>query len=610
MNYRNHFLWLMLGTPWLIGQAHGLLLAAPRIDSSAGDPLYAEIPFSQAQSRKPVRVSIAQTQSGIQSSADTAQTQPYNFYVRQNEQGAGIIVVTSTIPMDDAPLDLTLRIEDDQNVRYQQLQGALPSRIDRLKAKLNESRGGAPRGPAIRGQDVPVNLPVSGTAPPALRPVEQPLLLSRQAPPPLGSAAALIATTKPSDSALPGDGSASAATGRTPPPIASAPLTPAATSLNDAAPAPAASSITKITPAAIVYVNAMPAQRTEHQGRASDSAVATASVATAANAAPALTDTGTLTLPVPASAAVANPSSSSSAAIVTHTINQTPVAATPQAKPSAPPVTAVQSNTTPGSTVASRHRQNQPPVGSPAHLPAEQRLPHKPLSSATPTVKPQMVKPVARSSQTATHTVKANDSLWKIASMLSRQTQQPVSQVMRQIRQQNPQAFIGGNPNLLRQGVILNIPAPLNVAPVKAAPQATASASTTPQDRTVRQQDAHLSIVGSNQGSAQGNGQGNGKSGMGTAEQQALANELTQKRLATLKMQQHVSALDQRLAAKKQRIALLNRKLANIQQQLQQQQSVPAGKPTTAPSSATPPVKSQSQQSSTMTMKTANQENA
>lgn len=160
---------LLLVMPSLVWSvtAHALILGNAKIDSSSGDPLYAEIPFSQAQSRTPIKVSIAQPfEQGIAAINDDNQTTQYNFYVRQNQSGSGIIVVTTSTPFTSPSVNLTLKVEDDGDTRYQQIKNPLPTRIERLKADLNAK----PLQPQVivNEADIALDLPISRTPPPPL----------------------------------------------------------------------------------------------------------------------------------------------------------------------------------------------------------------------------------------------------------------------------------------------------------------------------------------------------------------------------------------------------------------------------------------------------------
>ncbi len=138
--------------------SHALTLDPVNIDSSRGEPLYAEIPFRQAQSKKSINVSIAQPfESGEVAVLNEAEYAHYNFYVRQNADGNGVIVITSSRAINSNVIDLTLKIEDAGQTRIQQVRGSLPSRIDRLKSSLNETVR-KPRY-VTNDQDLKLNLP-------------------------------------------------------------------------------------------------------------------------------------------------------------------------------------------------------------------------------------------------------------------------------------------------------------------------------------------------------------------------------------------------------------------------------------------------------------------
>ena len=156
---------------------HALIIEPVKIDSSQGEPLYAEIPFHNASNQSPLQVAIAQPfELGILEVNDPAQFSHFNFYVRQNAEGNGVIVITSSRPLNDNALNLVLKINDNGQVHMQELQQRLPSRIDRLKSSLQDT----PLQPRIMvdEKDIELNLPTSSLLP------EQQLVIS-QTPPPM-----------------------------------------------------------------------------------------------------------------------------------------------------------------------------------------------------------------------------------------------------------------------------------------------------------------------------------------------------------------------------------------------------------------------------------------
>ncbi|OEY93124.1 hypothetical protein BJI46_05125 [Acinetobacter qingfengensis] len=160
-----------------------------KIDSSQGEPLYAEIPFNYAQSTTPIQVSIAQSQDlntfGINANANPSSTY-FNTYVRQNSQGKGVIVIISTRPIQDNSIDLVLKINDGNQTRLQQIRSVLPNRIDRLQSRLNDTTL-QPRS-ISNEKDIALNLPVVKDRPIQTRSSnenDQALIVSQQTPPKL-----------------------------------------------------------------------------------------------------------------------------------------------------------------------------------------------------------------------------------------------------------------------------------------------------------------------------------------------------------------------------------------------------------------------------------------
>ncbi|WP_173911633.1 FimV family protein [Acinetobacter sp. Marseille-Q1618] len=165
--------------------------------------------------------------------------------------------------------------------------------------------------------------------------------------------------------------------------------------------------------------------------------------------------------------------------------------------------------------------------------------------------------------------VQANESLWKIASKIAARTHQSVPEVMRQLQANNPEAFIQGDPNRLRQGVALNLvqPMPNTQQKFKPAPPTTQQA---PSGKTrYRLNQAEMSIV-VDQKSSQDSSTTHTNSLQKTTSAE-LSTKVMTAREKTVKLQNNVTQLNSALNQKNNRIQLLNARLAQIQQQLQQQ---------------------------------------
>lgn len=224
-----------------------------------------------------------------------------------------------------------------------------------------------------------------------------------------------------------------------------------------------------------------------------------------------------------------------------------------------------------------------------AHTPAPKTEPQKIEKTAVEhksekanTIKPksdtqkasQQNKPTANNSldKAPRHVVRANESLWKIASRIAAETHQSVPEVMRQIKENNADAFIQGDINRIRRGVALNLAASYQQVPQpksKVPPKAPQIAKKQSGSAKYRLDQAEMSLVADNeQSSAQGSAKQNTQVNQTTAE---LSTKVMTSREKTVKLQKNVTQLASALQEKNQRIQLLNARLAQLQQQLQQQ---------------------------------------
>ena len=486
--------------------SHALTLDPVNIDSSRGEPLYAEIPFRQAQSKKSINVSIAQPfESGEVAVLDEAKYAHYNFYVRQNADGNGVIVITSSRAINSDIIDLTLKIDDAGQTRIQQVRGSLPSRIDRLKSSLNDTVL-KPRY-VTNDQDLKLNLPEVSNLP-----EENQLRIASVAPPMMQK--------------------------------------------KSSTPEPSKNSTVASTPSLV----SAPAQQVDRQPTVSTKATTSNTTVTQSNPQPVRKDKSATNATVPSPKGEVN-------------INVTRRDAS-QPAPKAEPVKVAKTAT---------------PVAQPAA---------KVTASSKPTAQPSEPKPVAEKAKTKTttakkvqkqststtanakemHQVQANESLWGIANQISKQENIPISQVMKQIQENNKHAFINGNANQLKQGAILSLNYQYQVPTAK--PQATAQVekpkamkSPAPQKAPTaaqKQSQAHMSIVaGDSKGSTQGT--------KAKGSDKKVANELTvqvkQQRESALGLQNNVRKLDRELEVKENRIALINARLAELEQQLKKRQA-------------------------------------
>lgn len=167
------------------------------------------------------------------------------------------------------------------------------------------------------------------------------------------------------------------------------------------------------------------------------------------------------------------------------------------------------------------------------------------------------------------YTVQANESLWSIANKIAAKTGRNVADVMRELQADNQNAFIQGDPNRIRQGIALNLSQALPANPQQKFKPAQPTTEQKPSAKTkYRLNQAEMSIVAdqkktTNLATEQKNSQQNPTS----AE---LSTKVMTAREKTVKLQNNVTQLSLALNQKNNRIQLLNARLAQIQQQLQQ----------------------------------------
>ncbi|MCH4247993.1 MAG: hypothetical protein LKF82_09180 [Acinetobacter populi] len=472
-----------------------LVIEPVTIDSSQGEPLYAEIPFYHAESNTPIKVSIAQPfEMGRPEVINQNQFSHLNFYIRQNSQGDGVIVITSSRPIQENNIDIALKIIDGGQTRFQQIRARLPSRIDRLQATLNAK----PLQPKIiqNENDIALNLPTAGTipnAPSSQNNTDQALVVQRAAPPPLlknnsiskSSSSPALVVTAPSPQSVSVNGKENTATAR---------VSPQAARSEDTQTASAPMTAHKTTPQPL---------QTDRVNASNLSIDVTRRATNDSNK------------PVQTTA------TSSSETMLAKQTNTS---------------TAVKNNQTASNT---NHTTSKP-------------------------------------RDTSSHLVKANESLWGIAINIAQQQNIPVQQVMQQIQAQNQHAFINGNANRLKQGVVLNLPGnyPVSTAQVKKQPAKTEQVPALAKNQSQppiaqKQTDAHMSIVANDKGAIQGSDKNSAES----KQRHELTVQVQQQRQAALGLQNNVLQLDQQLKSKERRIALLNARLAELQQQLKSKEA-------------------------------------
>ena len=137
---------------------YAITLDPIQIQSAPGDLLYAEMNFQQADPNSTLQVSLA-TPDDL--SALGVIHQPpgnLNFYTRQNGQGSGVIVITSSRPVNDSELNIVVKISEGSATRLQHIKTVIkPSAIK--KTENNESTLSPQL--IVNEKDIALNLPES-----------------------------------------------------------------------------------------------------------------------------------------------------------------------------------------------------------------------------------------------------------------------------------------------------------------------------------------------------------------------------------------------------------------------------------------------------------------
>nr|WP_174506763.1 hypothetical protein [Acinetobacter sp. Marseille-Q1620] len=168
------------------------------------------------------------------------------------------------------------------------------------------------------------------------------------------------------------------------------------------------------------------------------------------------------------------------------------------------------------------------------------------------------------------YVVKSNETLWGIAAKIAAKNHRKIHDVMREIKENNQHAFIQGNENRLRQGVALNLAALNTPSQPKynQKPKTIKSNAQAYKKTKYRLDQAEMSLVASQQSDSSLSATANQ-----ATQNTKLNTQLVQKRQNTLYLQKQVSQSELNLKLKEQRIQILNAKLAQLQQQLQQQEN-------------------------------------
>lgn len=137
---------------------YAITLDPIQIQSAPGDLLYAEMNFQQADPNSTLQVSLA-TPEDLSALGVTHQPPGnLNFYTRQNGQGSGVIVITSSRPVIDPELNIIVKISEGSATRLQHIKTVIKPSVIK-KTENNESTLSPQL--IVNEKDIALNLPES-----------------------------------------------------------------------------------------------------------------------------------------------------------------------------------------------------------------------------------------------------------------------------------------------------------------------------------------------------------------------------------------------------------------------------------------------------------------
>lgn len=497
-----------------------LTLEPIRVQSGAGNLLYAEIKFSQAKPDSNIEAGLVEAQDLMRLGVTHQSPGHLNFFTRRSGDGTGVIVITSSRPIVDSELNLLLKIREGDATHIHQIRTPLtrsPSKKE-IPVDSNSDQVLIPQ-MIVSEKDIALELPSSESY--------QPLVLHK-----------------------------------TPVPIIPVSAAPALTESHAIAVLPVVKAPIKTTVQTQPVKSGQPAYTT--QAVVSDMNKTSSPMSTN-TAAPIAAHTPTTTAaqeqPTNVTTEPVEPLTATAVAPTSNSVEQ--IEAEVQASIIDQNQAKSQNNT---NELASQKHPAQEQASTP-ELPTP-----KPAAAPTPAVTQVATQ---KTDVDHKHLVQANESLWKIAARIAAQTNQSIPAVMKKLKENNQHAFINGNIHRIRQGVSINLATAYQPGKYVASNQQKKPKKPNQQQSAkakYRLNQAEMSLVAENSTTTKpGQKKENLTQSLTT---QDLSSKVMTVREKTVKLQKSVSQSTLALRNKDQRIQLLNARLALLQQQLQQQNQV------------------------------------
>lgn len=135
-----------------------------QVQSGAGDLLYAEMKFSNANPNEKIEVGLADADDIQNIGISTQAPGHLNFYTRRSGDGTGVIVITSSRPIVESELNILLKVKEGSATHIQQVKAPLTRGRSNVPAPMSNALvKEKPLTPQIivSEKDIALNLPTS-----------------------------------------------------------------------------------------------------------------------------------------------------------------------------------------------------------------------------------------------------------------------------------------------------------------------------------------------------------------------------------------------------------------------------------------------------------------
>lgn len=142
--------------------AYALTLDPIEVQSGAGNLLYAEMKFRNADPNARIEASLAESNDLIRLGLGHQPPGHLNFFTRKSSDGSGVIVITSSRPLVESELNILVKIKEGSATHIQQIKTKLnrPA-ITAQKPQISNKETSLIPQTVVSDKDIALNLPMS-----------------------------------------------------------------------------------------------------------------------------------------------------------------------------------------------------------------------------------------------------------------------------------------------------------------------------------------------------------------------------------------------------------------------------------------------------------------